>query len=402
MIRKLIYENFRSIPKEQMELGKINIITGANNVGKSSIIYGLLALKNMMGNTNQSLDSCLTLPFMNLGGFGQVIFDKNESGRITLGIETDNHTRFEVHIGKNETELVIKPQIFTSGLILPISFPYPANKSTGTVLNKTDVGTAKVSWNGISATINFEKSGEITDEEIKKLTDEISYGFSAPLDKLRLVDYIPIKHGRGFTKPSYSAVAMQNPIIEEDQIATLLASDRDLEGSVSHYMERIVNRVFNVRPIIGQAVFYLQTRDRETGFVTDLVNEGFGTNQLVSILTKILKNDTELICIEELEIHLHPTIMNKFMESIIEIVKERNKQFIISTHSEHIILPLLNNVAKKNILPEDIRIYYLEKKGKRTQMEEQKVNEKGQIEGGLKSFYETELAQVDEFFKARE
>ncbi|HEX9912929.1 MAG TPA: AAA family ATPase, partial [candidate division Zixibacteria bacterium] len=69
MITKLHLENFRSIVKDEVELGKITILTGPNNSGKSSIIYGLLALKNVVLNSNQSLDSCLTLGFINLGGF---------------------------------------------------------------------------------------------------------------------------------------------------------------------------------------------------------------------------------------------------------------------------------------------------------------------------------------------
>ncbi len=45
MITKLRLENFRAIAKKDLELGKITVLTGPNNSGKSSIIYALLALK---------------------------------------------------------------------------------------------------------------------------------------------------------------------------------------------------------------------------------------------------------------------------------------------------------------------------------------------------------------------
>ena len=57
MITKLYIENFRGIIKNEVELGKITVLTGPNNSGKSSIIYGLLALKNVV-----YAGGCMNLP----------------------------------------------------------------------------------------------------------------------------------------------------------------------------------------------------------------------------------------------------------------------------------------------------------------------------------------------------
>jgi predicted ATPase len=160
----------------------------------------------------------------------------------------------------------------------------------------------------------------------------------------------------------------------------------------------MIDRAFQVRPIVGTANYYLQSRDQTTGLVCDLVNEGFGTNQLVTILTKCLREEVSTVCIEESEIHLHPELMDKLVDTFVKISQEEDKSFIISTHSEHIVLSLLNEVAKNKIKPEDVCIYYLSKEGKETKIERQEINEKGQIKGGLKSFYEAELKQVKDFF----
>jgi predicted ATPase len=160
----------------------------------------------------------------------------------------------------------------------------------------------------------------------------------------------------------------------------------------------MIDRVFQVRYIGGTANFNLQARDRATGLICDLVNEGFGTNQLVTILAKCLRDEVSTVCIEESEIHLHPELMDKLVDTFVKISQEEDKSFIISTHSEHIVLSLLNEVAKNKIKPEDVCIYYLSKDGKETRIERQEINEKGQIKGGLKSFYEAELKQVKDFF----
>lgn len=408
MITKLSLGNFRSIRDSELPLGKITVLTGPNNSGKSSIIYGLLTLKNIVLNPNQAVDSFLNLGFLNLGGFAQSIFLKKETSEITLGIEVSGNeikSQYTAVLGKKKSSLALRTLMpYDISLIIDVAYPYPANKNASTDL-VGGFGKAQIVWNGISPNISVVP---ITDQELltpefkeidksKNVSIErVQESINAPIEELRGVDFIPLR--RGFTKPSYASVPMQPQLLNEDELATLLGANRELEGKVAHYLERMIDRVFQVRYIGGTANFNLQARDRATGLICDLVNEGFGTNQLVTILTKCLREEVSTICIEESEIHLHPELMDKLVDTFVKISQEEDKSFIISTHSEHIVLSLLNEVAKNRIKPEDVCIYYLSKDGKETKIERQEVNDKGQIKGGLKGFYETELKQVKEFF----
>jgi len=408
MITKLSLGNFRSIRDSEVPLGKITVLTGPNNSGKSSIIYGLLTLKNVVLNPNQAVDSFLNLGFLNLGGFAQTVFLKKESSDITLGIEVSGNeirSQYTAVLGKKKSSLSLKTlKPYDISLDIDVTFPYPANRTANAAVIGP-FGRAQVVWNGITPTINITpipeqvmlvseaKESQVIKEGSDKNLDE---SINAPIEELRAVDFIPLR--RGFTKPSYSSVPMQTQLLSEEELATLLAANRELEAKVAHYLEPMVDRVFSVRSILGTANFYLQSRDRTTGLVCDLVNEGFGTNQLVTILTKSLREEMRTICIEESEIHLHPELMDKLVEVFVRIVEDEGKSFIISTHSEHIVLSLLNKVAKGRVRPDDICIYYLSKEGKDTVIERQEVNEKGQVKGGLKGFYEAELKQVKDFF----
>ena len=138
-------------------------------------------------------------------------------------------------------------------------------------------------------------------------------------------------------------------ITSEAEIATLLANDRDLSGKVTFYLEKIVERTFSVYATPGTTNFYLQTMDRKNGFAADLFNEGLGTNQLVTILAKIMQKNNKFICIDEPEIHLHPTIIDKLVSVLIEKAENEDKQFLVSTYSEHFINSLLKNVVDKKI-----------------------------------------------------
>lgn len=407
MITKLSLGNFRSIRDSEIPLGKITVLTGPNNSGKSSIIYGLATLKNIVLNSLQPMDSFFSLPFLNIGGFSQTVFLKKESSEITLGIEVSKNqikSQYTAVLGKKKSSLMLRTfKPYDVSLGIDVSFPYPANKTADADVTGP-FGKARVVWNGITSNISIApltehemliERGTIVPKEA--LAGSLNESINLPIEELRGVDFVPLR--RGFTKPNYSSIPLQvHQLWTEDELATLLAANRELEGKVAYYLEQMINKDFDVRPIIATANFQLQSRDHATGFVCDLVNEGFGTNQLVTILTKCLREEVSTVCIEESEIHLHPELMDKLVDTFIKISQEENKSFIISTHSEHIVLSLLNEVAKNRIKPEDVCIYYLSKEGKETKIERQEVNEKGQIKGGLKGFYEAELKQVKEFF----
>ncbi|MEJ7677307.1 MAG: hypothetical protein WKG06_05415 [Segetibacter sp.] len=78
----------------------------------------------------------------------------------------------------------------------------------------------------------------------------------------------------------------------------------DFDIKIDKYFSHIFNKNFRFVAVPGSNSFYLRTHNKK-GFTTDLVNEGFGVNQTVYMLIKLLKKSTGLAFIEEPEIHLH-------------------------------------------------------------------------------------------------
>jgi predicted ATPase len=196
----------------------------------------------------------------------------------------------------------------------------------------------------------------------------------------------------------FAATPVTPQLLTEDEVATLLASDSDLLGRVDRGLEFILNRNLVVFTPPTTASFYLQSRNRETGTTAELVNEGFGTNQLAFLLAKIHKEGNELVCIEEPEIHLHPAAIAKFVEHLVRTTQQPlsilRRQFIISTHSEHFIASLLGLVAQRRLRHTDIALFYATRRDYETFFERCEVSENGQVKGGLRGFYEAELEAV--------
>lgn len=408
MIRKIHIENFRSIRHENLELGKITVLTGANNSGKSSIMYGLMVLQDFVFNPNQTLEELFALPFINLGGFEDVKSKEYtpslEEGFIRLGITVDankfghGRTKYRIALGKNRTflDLSFYNDKMQTEASLNIGLPYVAN----TIGNfkawyKKGKGEALYNWNGFQAQIMPLMSSMLESD-----TNDLKDGINSPINAFSTTDFIPVS--RGFTKPYYNLVPMTGIINTEEEIATMLKTENRANtlGMVNHYLEEIAERTIELPSNGTPGLFSLKAKNTKTGQSNFLVNEGSGTNQLVTILAKTFQYNKRFTCIDEPEIHLHPSMVRKLANAFVDIATDMGEhQFLVSTHSEHFVQALLANVAQGKIKPDDVKIYHLTMTEEGTRVEAQQVNEKGQVEGGLSHFYASEIADLKSMFK---
>jgi predicted ATPase len=277
-------------------------------------------------------------------------------------------------------------------LTLPVTFPYPGNQQAQGTITIEDKAFP-VSWTGILATVQSPSQDTETIARANNLAAVLNLG----VETLRSVVIVPVK--RGFTKPLYTTVAVPPLAITEDEIATTLSADKYLVSKVSNYLESIVERDFRVHFQPGTAVFTLDVTDKRTGIGTELVNDGFGVNQLVHILARSLRQDVKWVLLEEPEIHLHPSAVRGLAKALTRIVREEGKQFLISTQSESLILALLALVARHELEPSQLGVHFARKVGRISEFEKQAVNKEGQMEGGLVSFVDAELEDLKEFFR---
>jgi len=353
-------------------------------------------------NPNQQSLAFFNLNFVNLGDYKKVVFDHKEKNIIEfiIDIETENVIlKYGVSIhdkkGKFILDMAELDDAYEYLFKIDVTFPYPLNIEDKKVLNY-EGNKFNASWNGITAQITAETTGSKSSET----ADSMMNMLNSPIRILNRIDFVPL--GRGFHKFSYSPVGLSPNITTEDEVATVIINDPYLEGKLSTYLERIVDREFRRRIAPGTAMASLLTVEKPLGLTVDVVNDGFGVNQVIFLLAKCLRNDVELICIEEPEIHLHPTAIRRLVHTIVDIAHDESKNFIISTHSESFIVALLSLVSKGKLDPNEISFYLVKKERKETTFEYQTVNEDGEIDGGLTSLMESEIEDLKEFLKIRD
>lgn len=135
-------------------------------------------------------------------------------------------------------------------------------------------------------------------------------------------------------------------------------------------------------------------------FWSNITDVGFGVSLQLPILFQALlsENYTKLgqtLLIEQPEVHLHPTLQAKFIETLLGIGSKNT--YFIETHSEHIVRKLQILVKNKtfNIRPEDITIHYFKRDSVKFDITEHKINSEGKLNPSFPDgFFDTSYSLV--------
>ena len=86
---------------------------------------------------------------------------------------------------------------------------------------------------------------------------------------------------------------------------------------------------------------------------------GTGISQLIPVVVTACDSKERLITIEQPELHVHPRIQAEMGDLFIDAWQRKQNQFILETHSEHLILRLQRRVREQRISHDDVGVYYV-------------------------------------------
>jgi hypothetical protein len=389
MMRNVTIDNFRSIEHAEIELAPMVILYGPTSSGKSSLLYALLVLRNFIVNPNRPADGYFHLGFMDLGGFDQCVFNHESSRDIGVCVTYDEkvgkNASYKLSFSKNKGTVQQKRESLILEGDVPI--PYGMNQTFQFTYSIEDEEYT-INWNGISCSVTPKSPTPAS----QQTSHQIAESLNIMVEEIKAIDIAPSR--RGFFKSNYTSVPVSPTPTTEDEVASLIINDPNLAPRISVYAEEIFGRDFRLYVPPGTATVFFQTTEKKSKTPGLLVNDGFGVNQVIYLLAKILRSNVKTILIEEPEVHLHPTALRNFARQLCAIAREEEKQIISTTHSELFVSSLLHLVAEGKFSSDDIRCYFCSKEGRKTSFNAQKVQKNGQIEGGLASFIQAELEDL--------
>lgn len=191
-----------------------------------------------------------------------------------------------------------------------------------------------------------------------------------------------------------------------------LLSGRILRRSIEEDILKRLQRLelidsYDVLPLSAAGKNYeFLVRQYKDGPQVGLTDVGFGVSQILPVLTQCYYvPEGSILIFENPEAHLHPKAQSELADVFIDVVKNRNIQIILESHSEHLLLRLMRRIAEYGIEKEGISrdltaFHFCEINDGISKAEQLKVDEYGNISNWPKDFFGDDMGDLVEKTKA--
>ncbi len=337
MLKRFRIENFRGIKKGELkDLKKINILVGKNNSGKSTVLEAIHLCSAFLHEKDV---------------FGRDIFRYILTRRTKRGGEYYPSLWYRYDINSQIT--------FTINDYISFKLEYPD------ILRL--IFTDMDNYDHI-VSINLSKRENYLYEvfyDINKLKEH-KYDIKSFLTKFLndlTKDRVFILDG----DLEEVLEQLQSIYIDDDAIRNFHSIEKNLWGRmlpkrIDKKLKDILNSIyddniegFTYAPFDGENALVFLYEDKSIR-----VDEmGDGIKYALVLLGLILSEDIPIVLLEEPENHQHPGVFNDLAKNLVDVVKEKDIQIFITTHSIELIDAFVEAVKNKKVRKVSMNIYHL-------------------------------------------
>lgn len=133
----------------------------------------------------------------------------------------------------------------------------------------------------------------------------------------------------------------------------------------------------------------------QNGEASNIKDVGVGVSQVLPVIVAALfARPGHIVIVEEPESHLHPLAQRQLAELFATVSHERNVQFIVETHSEHLFRRMQTLIAQKQVSPDRTAMYFVEREGKAASLRPLEVDVVGRIKNWPQNFFGDALGET--------
>jgi len=311
MIECVNIQNFRGIPQLEIEeMKRINLISGKNNIGKSTVLEAIFL--NMDHTTNES--------FRKLSYFRGASTSVDRNPWEPLFYQMDTKSPIRIYMTEDGEKSLLEYQRDENYLPNRIQdVPDEAMKSFRAAARNT-----------YTLRFHFEKGNYYEDGHFISAEAGMLRDIETSLPKNELCDLTPTRFVNNLLSRTSNNIA--------DSISKM-----ELDGTKSKIIDILKFLDPSIQDIVTLSVFGMsQLYIRAGGKLTPLTYAGDGVVNLLSICLSVMELKNGLVLIDELETGFHYSMYPRLWEILDFISKESNCQIIATTHSHELIVALSN------------------------------------------------------------
>ena len=331
---KLVAENYRSLRRESIEFGDLNLFIGANASGKSTILDALRFLHE--GVRAREFQT----PVFHRGGMIHLAWKGEAASRIQLAVSLEDEDRnyqwliriikegtygfyIEEEIHENRPQEAPRQILYTSR---GEGRWWPREKGKEVVLKQNGAACALAA---AAADASFPA------RDVAEFIGR--WGFFDPSPFLLRRDWASVESGR--FDPYGRNLG--------ETLHTLREASPETFEEVVEATRAIVGLPSEIRTMESEGRFYFMQNEPWLHYAVHQMGVSSGTLRMLALMTALFaESETNLIGIEEPENYVHPAALLAFVQYLLN-VRERT-QLMVTTHSP-LLLDYLNE-------PETVRV----------------------------------------------
>lgn len=365
-LEKIILKNFKCHKYFETDIRQLNILTGSNAAGKSSLVQALLLAFKSWEECEKKQINTNKIYGINLGVPMNIVSEDLEEKNICIELYL-NGKKNAVLLGTPDDSDEIYFDICNYEEIIEVKERgYNLSKMSLFFLNAERKGPRIVSFINDIVPYSVGNTGENTGyvlSEMDKL-QKISEGFQLPKD-LKI---------SGIGRFSANCEEWLNVIIPDTKIKYSV----DVEKNITTML------------LQNQGEFHLP------------IATGFGITYVLPIIVQALAAsmiENSVLVIENPEAHLHPQSQSR-LGKFLALVAINGVQIILETHSEHIVDGCRIQTAKEKQC-ENMRILFFEKRDNNSVCRSIDIQDDGELEEWPAGFFDQKRADLRELLEMK-
>ena len=397
-----------------IELRPLTLFFGHNSSGKSSLLAGLLMLRQSVLNPDRSTPFVFTSDLgVDLGSYEDLVFGHHYDPRrplsLSLRLRFDEPflgwtrpirevlLRFQVGYDKSrKVAYLLAAGIFDTEerKLLEVTRRRPSSDwQLGSDIFSPDQfpEVQEITWEHF---LPLPAAGSRAHKSVSELCQQVAQQVDTDFRSIVYIGPLRTEPERVyyFTGESVAEVGRRG-----ENTFKLLAAIQyqgrqgELDQHLNWWLERLGYRL-DVRLFKNSPLLQIGVRDRDGeggGQVYNLKDVGFGLSQVLPVLAQCYAGSTHrTLLLEQPELHLHPRAQADLGDLLIDALSRRH-QFLIETHSEHLLLRLRRRIAETTVKPgsevehklqrDQLGVYFVKRQDGRSLIKSVAVNEVGQI-----------------------
>ena len=402
MITELRAQNFKSWEDTgALHLAPLTGLFGANSSGKTSILQVLLMLKQTVERPpdwNEPLYFGDEESLVNLGSFDDVIYQHSPDLSLGISMSWNLPEKLTIMDAYEFETLSFYFNLFQENIG---SFNYRAGEHLFEVKPFSDEGNYEAitsDWMDCVESL-FRCYGIRTPSLTpQRFFSGLEKAFENLFSRIRYLGPL-----REYPRPHYAWEGKHPKGVGhygEDMVSALFSGRIQLlsiDEQILRWLQRLeLIDSYDLHPIPDTEKDYeFRVKKYKDGPEVRLTDVGFGVSQVLPVLILCYyAPEGGILILEQPEAHLHPKVQADLADVFIDVVKNRNVQIILESHSEHLLLRLMRRIAEEQISVDKTAFYACQIDNGTSAIEPLKMDEYGNISNWPQNFFGDEMGDL--------